>query len=232
MSPAEFLSRILDVLARAASARTPQESVEDAADAFRHLCRFDAAALLLPAREGVARRNYEPTFEVWRAGSTADPDQIRADAAVASAGERGRALVATAQGLSCEASRELMRAGGHVSVIALPLRVKDRPIGTLAFLSADPRAFAAVDLNVLLAGAAVVAVAIEHARDRAALGTKSRTPRVDLRPLADIERDAIARVLAHTGGRVSGSRGAAAILRMKPTTLASRMKKLGVRRKP
>ena len=44
--------------------------------------------------------------------------------------------------------------------------------------------------------------------------------------------EAIERVLAHTGGRVSGSRGAAAILDMKPTTLDSRIKKLGARKPP
>jgi transcriptional regulator with GAF, ATPase, and Fis domain len=53
-----------------------------------------------------------------------------------------------------------------------------------------------------------------------------------LRPLAEQERDAIARVLAHTGGRVSGPRGAAVVLGLKPTTLFSRMKKLGVERRP
>jgi GAF domain-containing protein len=51
-----------------------------------------------------------------------------------------------------------------------------------------------------------------------------------LRTLAEIERDAIAEVLRHTGGRVSGPRGAAKILGLKPTTLESRMKKLGVRK--
>jgi formate hydrogenlyase transcriptional activator len=50
--------------------------------------------------------------------------------------------------------------------------------------------------------------------------------------LRDLEREAIERVLAHTGGRVSGSRGAAAILGMKPTTLDSRIKKLGARKPP
>lgn len=52
----------------------------------------------------------------------------------------------------------------------------------------------------------------------------------DLRTLAEIERDAITQVLRHTGGRVSGARGAAKILGLKPTTLESRMKKLGVRK--
>jgi Bacterial regulatory protein, Fis family len=48
--------------------------------------------------------------------------------------------------------------------------------------------------------------------------------------LAEIEREAIERVLAQTGGRISGPRGAATILGLKPSTLASRMQKLGVRR--
>ena len=52
------------------------------------------------------------------------------------------------------------------------------------------------------------------------------------RTLAEIEREAIERVLRHTAGRVSGPRGAANILGLKPTTLESRMKKLGVRKPP
>ena len=50
------------------------------------------------------------------------------------------------------------------------------------------------------------------------------------RPLAESEREIIEKVLTHTGGRVSGPRGAARILGLKPTTLFSRMKKLGVKR--
>lgn len=55
-------------------------------------------------------------------------------------------------------------------------------------------------------------------------------PARDLRPLAESERETIERVLAHTGGKVSGPHGAARILGLKPTTLFSRMQKLGVRR--
>jgi hypothetical protein len=51
-----------------------------------------------------------------------------------------------------------------------------------------------------------------------------------LRPLAETEREAIEHVLHHTGGRVSGPRGAAVILGLKPTTLESRIKKLGIRK--
>jgi len=52
------------------------------------------------------------------------------------------------------------------------------------------------------------------------------------RTMAEIQREAIERVLAQTGGRISGPQGAATILGLKPSTLASRMQKLGVRRKP
>ena len=63
-------------------------------------------------------------------------------------------------------------------------------------------------------------------------GAQDAAPALELRTLAAIEREAIERVLAHTGGRVSGPRGAAKILGLKPTTLESRMKKLGARKPP
>jgi DNA-binding NtrC family response regulator len=46
----------------------------------------------------------------------------------------------------------------------------------------------------------------------------------------EAERAHIMRVLQETNWRVSGERGAAAILKMKPTTLEYRMKKLGIQR--
>lgn len=52
----------------------------------------------------------------------------------------------------------------------------------------------------------------------------------EARTLAEIQREAIERVLIETGGRISGPHGAATVLGLKPSTLASRMQKLGVRR--
>ena len=49
----------------------------------------------------------------------------------------------------------------------------------------------------------------------------------ELVTLAESERRHIARVLAHTEGRIYGERGAAKILGVPPSTLQSRMKKLG-----
>lgn len=58
-----------------------------------------------------------------------------------------------------------------------------------------------------------------------------RTKDDPLATLADNERRHIERVLRHTDGRVYGDGGAAEILQVKPTTLQSRMKKLGIDRK-
>jgi len=53
-----------------------------------------------------------------------------------------------------------------------------------------------------------------------------------LRSFAEIQREGILRTLERTGWRVSGPKGAAAVLRLKPTTLESKMKKLGIHRPP
>ena len=50
--------------------------------------------------------------------------------------------------------------------------------------------------------------------------------------LADIERDHIDAVLENAGWRIRGRGGAAELLGMKPSTLESRMAKLGLRRPP
>ena len=50
--------------------------------------------------------------------------------------------------------------------------------------------------------------------------------------LVDVERAHILRVLHASAWRIEGSRGAAALLGLKPSTLRSRMRKLGVRRTP
>lgn len=50
--------------------------------------------------------------------------------------------------------------------------------------------------------------------------------------LEALERDHILAVLELTGWRVSGEKGAAKLLGLRPTTLEARMKKLGIRRRP
>ena len=52
----------------------------------------------------------------------------------------------------------------------------------------------------------------------------------DLQTLEEVERAHILRVLGEAGGQVKGSKGAAAILGLHPSTLYSRMAKLGIKR--
>jgi hypothetical protein len=67
----------------------------------------------------------------------------------------------------------------------------------------------------------------------AGTGAMLHSERFELPPLrsfAQIQREGILHALERTGWRVSGPHGAAAALGLKPTTLESKMKKLGVRR--
>jgi transcriptional regulator with GAF, ATPase, and Fis domain len=56
----------------------------------------------------------------------------------------------------------------------------------------------------------------------------SKAPR--LMALQDVEKKHILEVVESVGWRVRGHNGAAAILGLKPTTLESRMSKLGIKR--
>ena len=79
--------------------------------------------------------------------------------------------------------------------------------------------------------------------ERAVITAQDRVLRIDIpleiapaavgaedKPLEDIERAYILHILAKTAWKVEGSRGAAAILGLHPSTLRSRMQKLGIKR--
>jgi len=66
-------------------------------------------------------------------------------------------------------------------------------------------------------------------RDWAA-GESAAAEQARIRSLEDVERDHIIAVLEQRGWRVSGPKGAASLLGLKPTTLEARMKKLGIQR--
>lgn len=133
------------------------------------------------------------------------------------------------------------------SFAALPIVLGERCLGVLALFSR--REMTESDLGLLAGAARCAAAIIGGVRERASReiappgadfaaiadptgdpGSHELPPARELRTLAAIERDAIERALERTGGRVSGPRGAAKNLGLKPTTLESRMKKLGVRR--
>ncbi|WAC09082.1 MAG: sigma 54-interacting transcriptional regulator [Thermodesulfobacteriota bacterium] len=53
----------------------------------------------------------------------------------------------------------------------------------------------------------------------------------DIKPLDDLERDYIHKVLEKTKGRIAGTQGAAILLGMNPSTLRSRLIKLGIKKR-
>jgi len=62
--------------------------------------------------------------------------------------------------------------------------------------------------------------------------TKSATERLpeDLRSMEEVEREHILRVLDFTGWRIEGAKGASQVLDVNPSTLRSRMRKLGIQK--
>ena len=60
-------------------------------------------------------------------------------------------------------------------------------------------------------------------------GISSEAP-LEMKPIEEVERDHIAYILNMTNWRIRGKTGAAEILGLKPTTLESRIKKLGIKR--
>jgi transcriptional regulator with GAF, ATPase, and Fis domain len=69
-----------------------------------------------------------------------------------------------------------------------------------------------------------IAKAINHSVNAASLDA------AEFKTLKELEGQYILKVLKHCNGKVRGEDGAAAILDIKPTTLESRMKKLGIKK--
>lgn len=69
-----------------------------------------------------------------------------------------------------------------------------------------------------------------HEAIRSELQTTSK-PSDEVKTLAEVERDHILSVLAKASGKISGPGGAAELLKMPPTTLKSKIKKLGIRKR-
>ncbi len=110
---------------------------------------------------------------------------------------------------------------------AWPLAFRGRCEGVVAVFARVPpaaEALAAIEAAARLGGAAL-----------GALRREASTPQAPAQPppsMAEAQRSAILDALARARGRVSGAGGAAELLGMKPTTLESRIRKLGLRKPP
>lgn len=133
------------------------------------------------------------------------------------------------------ADRAWLMAHDVRAFVAAPVVSDGRCAGVLAVFARSPidagRLRAIEALAAIAASALAAAPAPAPPASRPSARGRGAADFDVLRAWRDIEREVLERVLEHTGGRVSGPQGAAAVLALKPTTLYSRLKKLGVRRK-
>ena len=64
----------------------------------------------------------------------------------------------------------------------------------------------------------------------AVLGLKGESQEREIMPLLELERSYILEVLNATNGQIKGTKGAAALLGVPPSTLYNKMRKLGIKR--
>jgi transcriptional regulator with GAF, ATPase, and Fis domain len=121
-------------------------------------------------------------------------------------------------------------AGKVLGVLAIFERSSPTPdhIEELRFL-ADYTAARLADVRVRVTLPAPLGEIADTPAHRTETAAASRAPIVTRQELRALERETIANALAQTGGRVFGPHGAARLLGMKPTTLASRIKVLELR---
>ena len=86
------------------------------------------------------------------------------------------------------------------------------------------------ELATVLERAAIVAKEPVIDADILDVRSSASADETNVPTLADVQRQHIAQVLKLTNGRIYGARGAAALLGLKPSTLQSKMKKLGLTR--
>jgi hypothetical protein len=144
----------------------------------------------------------------------------------------------------CGADPEWIRREGIEGFIAERLVHRERVLGALGVFLRKQVTAARREMLQILAGQLSMGTAAEHAFDeirrlQQELDSYRRLPRpshgapvVSEADLRRFERENIAAALEATHGRVYGRGGAAELLGLKPTTLASRLKKLGLSPRP
>lgn len=113
------------------------------------------------------------------------------------------------------------------SCLVAPLVVDDETLGLFTLARTTGGRFPLETVRLAHGYGHALAVAMSFAGRTAADGADAdhQGPLVDFDTM---QRNYFHRVLRHTAGRVYGQRGAAAIVGMPPTTLQSRLKKLGI----
>jgi transcriptional regulator with GAF, ATPase, and Fis domain len=85
-----------------------------------------------------------------------------------------------------------------------------------------------IERAILLANGEVLTIELSPSKAHLPPGKTHASPEKALLPLSELEREYFERVLQSTGGAIEGKGGAAEVLKLNPSTLRSRLKKLGV----
>jgi transcriptional regulator with GAF, ATPase, and Fis domain len=115
---------------------------------------------------------------------------------------------------------------GVRAFVAFPLLADNDLVGVLALFARTAPTDADLEDMQMIADVAAARI-IDLGLD--VRPAPSRTAVLTRTELRAVERQALEEALARTGGRVFGTNGAASLLGMRPTTLASRLKALGIR---
>lgn len=110
---------------------------------------------------------------------------------------------------------------------AWPMLAAAAPVGVLGLFGRE-----APEPPVIRAIEALARIAAMVLSAPSSSETRPRTSALEPPTMAEAQRSAILSALQRAEGRVSGPGGAAEILHMKPTTLESRIRRLGLRKPP
>jgi hypothetical protein len=170
------------------------------------------------------------------AKTTPSDGQLRSLAGAARLGAEAIGNVEAYRTLAVERNRLAARNARLRSGLGLPEEPGMPPPAAVGPAAVPPASSPPVQVTAPPRAHADAAVAaMEPSVVLAGTGAMLHSERFTLPPLrsfAQIQREGILHALECTGWRVSGPRGAAAALGVKPTTLESKMKKLGIRRPP
>jgi len=191
------------------------------------------AVALLPLRHG--QRGLGALVVLGK--SRPSEEQFRALAGAARLGAEAIGNVEAYRALAGERNRLAAKNARLRSGLGLPVEPEPElePAPSTAPTSAPPAAPSAPTTAAPAAPSspAPAPAPLPAAASLAGTGAMLHSERFELPPLrsfAQIQREGILHALERTGWRVSGPHGAAAALGLKPTTLESKMKKLGIRR--
>ncbi len=184
----------------------------DGASAFKLDVRV-IATTSVDLRQAVAEGRFREDLYYRLAVSPLEPPPLR---------ERAEDLPLVCELLLAERAPGAVRRGAHVTAAGIEHLARHDWPGNLTELANVLERAAAIAADVAL-GPEVLELSAWRG------GVPAAVPRV--RTLADVQRDHIRSVLVQTGGRIYGDQGAAHLLGLKPSTLQSRMQKLGLDRR-